>query len=46
MSFAWGISINDWALPIHLFIGRPYTNTRGEWVTQVANETNLCPARA
>ena len=30
-----GISINDWALPLHIFAGKPFTDENDRWVTQV-----------
>lgn len=30
-----GISWNDWALPLHIFAGRPYANADDKWVTQI-----------
>ncbi len=30
-----GISINDWALPLHIFAGKPYTDDNSRWMTQV-----------
>lgn len=41
MEFAKGLSINDWALPLHIFAGKPYTGQDGRWVTQIVI-TFLC----
>jgi len=41
MDFNAGLSINDWAIPIHLFAGRPYTDRNDRWVTQIV-VTFLC----
>lgn len=36
-----GVSLNDWALPLHIFAGKPFTRPRNvndpveQWVTQV-----------
>lgn len=35
MNLETGISINDWAIPLHLFIGKPYTDSKDRWVTEI-----------
>ena len=36
-----GKSLNDWALPVHVFVGKPYTDCNDRWVTQIV-VTILC----
>jgi len=36
-----GLSLNDWALPLHIFAGRPFTDENDRWVIQVVI-TFLC----
>ena len=41
MDIEFGITLNDWAIPLHIFIGKPFTTSDGGWVTQVVI-TVLC----
>ena len=30
-----GKSMNDWAIPFHVFAGKPYTDQNDRWVSQI-----------